>query len=101
MKKHLTNKQLAVYCFLKDYFSANDQLPSGDAVSQFIGATTHNAGFQHMKILEKKGWIERNAAGKYRFSRDTTTAPAPPEVEDIALQSRSPLESAWMGGANA
>lgn len=70
MKERLTNKQLAVYCFMQDFFRENDMLPTGDIVSKHLGATSSNTGWVHYRNLAKKGYIELNAAGKYRFKRE-------------------------------
>ena len=70
MKQRLTNKQLSVYCFSQDYFKENDQIPTADAVTIHIGAKDRTAGYHHLRQLERKGYLERNAAGWFRFTRE-------------------------------
>jgi hypothetical protein len=75
MKQKLTNNQLGVLCFLRDYFRENDQIPPAEVISfSYLGAKTHNAGFESLKALAKKGYIERNANGKFRFTREAPDA---------------------------
>ena len=68
-RQPLTDRQLAVYVFMRDYHRENDQLPSSRAIAHHIGAASNKTAFCIQVQLEAKGWIERNAAGKYRFAR--------------------------------
>jgi SOS-response transcriptional repressor LexA len=69
MKERLTNKQLSIFCFMQEFFKDNDQLPSAMLIAQHVGATTQESGWHHRRTLAKKGYIEKNAAGGYRFKR--------------------------------
>jgi SOS-response transcriptional repressor LexA len=64
-----SDKQIEVYQFLVDYFNRNDQLPSCRAISNHFGWSSDNAAFCFMSTLQKRGFIEKNDAGKWRFSR--------------------------------
>jgi hypothetical protein len=63
----LTDKQLAVFVFMHDFFRENDMLPPQIAIDTHFGA---QGAWRTQRSLERKGYIERNAVGKYRFVRD-------------------------------
>jgi hypothetical protein len=69
MRERLTNKQLSVFCFTQSYFRDNDQIPPARLVSEYVGCGDRTAGYHHLRTLEKKGYLERNTAGGYRFKR--------------------------------
>jgi sulfur relay (sulfurtransferase) DsrC/TusE family protein len=69
MKERLTDKQLTVLCFVQDFFRENDQLPPMRTLAQYLGTSERASGYYHYQVLEQKGYIERNAVGKYRFKR--------------------------------
>ena len=68
-KKPLTRRQMEVLNFMHLYFMENDQLPGTEAIMDRFGFTSDNAVSDYRKVLVAKGWIEKNAAGKYRFVR--------------------------------
>jgi SOS-response transcriptional repressor LexA len=68
--KPLTKVQMQVLNFMHLYFHENDQLPPPDALQEYFGWKSPNAVTCAREALERKGWIERNAAGKYRFARN-------------------------------
>jgi sulfur relay (sulfurtransferase) DsrC/TusE family protein len=70
MKQRLTNKQLDVYCYMQDFFKENDQLPSASLIVKHIGSADRTGGNYHFKALTAKGYLEKNAAGGYRFKRE-------------------------------
>lgn len=70
MKQKLTDKQLEVLCFMKDFFKENDQLPPNSALSDRFGWVGPQTGHYHTKVLAASGYLERNAVGKYRFARE-------------------------------
>lgn len=71
MKGKLTDKQLEVFLFMRDFFRENDMLPTQKALGEWLGLKDDNAGAYYQRNLERKGYIERNAVGKYRFARET------------------------------
>ena len=75
--KPLSEGQQKVFKFMCDYFDENDQLPSCEAIQVHFDWVSQNAALDYQKALEKKGWIERNAAGKYRFSRAIVRSKVP------------------------
>lgn len=73
MKKPLNRFEVLAYDFMRSYFLANDMLPSSIAIADRmqISQTTANV---YQRALKAKGWLERNAAGKYRFAREGVAA---------------------------
>jgi hypothetical protein len=65
--KPMSPRQTQVFAYMVEFFSANDQLPPHTVVSQFLG-TAPNHSYELSIALEKKGYIERNAVGKFRFT---------------------------------
>jgi SOS-response transcriptional repressor LexA len=70
----LSKKQMELLSFMRFYFARNDQLPSAEAIRDHFGWSSPNAAHCAREVLERKGWIERNEAGKYRFSRNREAA---------------------------
>lgn len=72
MKGRLTNRQLELLVFAREFFKENDQLPTVRALSEHYGlsATYSDGPRRCLKALEEKGYIERNKAGGYRFARE-------------------------------
>lgn len=67
--KPLTRRQMEVLNFMRLYFQENDQLPGTEAIMERFGFASDNAVSDFRKALVSKGYIEKNAAGKYRFVR--------------------------------
>jgi SOS-response transcriptional repressor LexA len=64
-----TGRSLQVLGFMVEFHKKNDQLPSARAIANHFGWASTNAAYSHMERLAKAGHIEKNDAGKYRFSR--------------------------------
>lgn len=79
MTTGLTNKQADVLAFMREFFTQNDQLPPASALRARFGWASDNAAATYLITLAKKGHIEHNAVGKYRFSRRTACANAASE----------------------
>jgi len=69
-KRRLTDKQLAVLVFMQEFFRNNDQLPPATALCNHFGWKNAQGGLRYQQVLAAKGYIERNAVGKYRFARE-------------------------------
>jgi sulfur relay (sulfurtransferase) DsrC/TusE family protein len=69
MKRELTDRQLEVLVFMRDFFRENDQLPPQKVIGEKFGKTSV-AGEHFQRALSDKGYIELNAVGKYRFVRE-------------------------------
>lgn len=70
MRGQLTDKQLAVFVFMQEFFRENDQLPPQAALAAHFGWANEASAIQYRQALEDKGYIERNAVGKFRFARE-------------------------------
>lgn len=64
-----TSRQEEVLSFMRDFHRLNDQLPSARAICANFGWSSTNAAYTHMRRLASAGHIEKNDAGKYRFTR--------------------------------
>jgi SOS-response transcriptional repressor LexA len=65
----MTNMQAHVYAFMRGFLQDNDQLPPTHAIQKQFGWKSKNAAIEHLQALERKGFLERNAVGKYKFAR--------------------------------
>ena len=65
----LSPVQKQVYDHMVEFHAENDQLPPLSAISKHFGWTSANTANEHVSILAKKGYLERNAIGKWRFAR--------------------------------
>ena len=68
MKKQLTTFQQQVFDYMVDFFKVNDQLPPVQSICDEFHRYPNQISEMHASF-EKKGLIERNAVGKFRFSR--------------------------------
>jgi predicted transcriptional regulator of viral defense system len=63
-------------------------LPPQEVIAAKLGWASPNRSQEVMRILEERGWIERNAVGKYRFKRVQEAALAgvdwPPRLQESA-----------------
>lgn len=69
MSTALTDKQAAVLAFMREFEAANDNMPTMQTIAAHFGWASPNAVNDHMRFLAKKGAIERNAQGGWRFAR--------------------------------
>ena len=67
--KTLTHRQEQVLYFMRAFFAKNDQLPPCQYVRMAFGWKSDNAAQTHIAQLERRGYLERNETGKYRFTR--------------------------------
>lgn len=65
----LAPRQQQVLGFMLKFLAENDQLPPMSAIAKHFGFKSSNAAQEHMFALQRKGFIERNAVGNYRFVR--------------------------------
>ncbi|MCA0214747.1 MAG: hypothetical protein LCH79_16410 [Proteobacteria bacterium] len=78
----LTMRQQQVLDFMRSFLADNDQLPTHACIAKRFGWKSDNAALTFTKILEAKGYLERNTLGKYRLARP---APASPSAAFVAL----------------
>ena len=83
----LTARQAMVLAFMRDFFAENDQLPTAAAMRKRFGWASDNAAASYLQTLAKKGVIEHNAVGRYRFARQKpAAAPVPPEQDAMEMR---------------
>lgn len=73
MKQPLTDKELDVLACMHDFFRTNDMLPPLKTIAE-ARDLSFSTVMHRQRSLEAKGYIERNAVGKYRFAREGATA---------------------------
>jgi hypothetical protein len=56
--------------FMREFFAENDQLPPARAICGRFNWGNPNNAVHHQRALLKKGYLEVNAVGKYRFARE-------------------------------
>ena len=59
MKKGLTQRQLVVFNYIKDYMSKNKQSPYIREIQEACGINSYKAVLDRLSALEKKGYIRR------------------------------------------
>jgi SOS-response transcriptional repressor LexA len=64
----MTDKQRGVLAFLRSFYEANDQLPPMHVVAAHFGWGSWNSAQTHVEALAKRGLVEKNAVGKWRFT---------------------------------
>lgn len=69
----ITSRQAMVLAYLRDFLAANDEIPPMWAISKHFGWKSTNSAQQHIDALAKKGVLERNAIGNWRFVRRAAT----------------------------
>lgn len=77
MSSDLTEKQAALLAYMREFEAANDSMPTDRTIANHFGWASTNSAFEQLRALEKKGRIERNAQGGWRFVR-SAAAPATP-----------------------
>lgn len=89
-RQQLTSRQEQVLAYMREFFTANDQLPPLHTIAKRFGWKSVNAAQSYASILEGKGYIERNAVGKYRFTRQDAAPDAP-----VIVPPRPAFSNAW------
>lgn len=64
----MSPRQKEAFTFMVEFFSENDQLPPVHVCAVHMGMAHVNGAYEIGVALEKKGYLERNAVGKYRFT---------------------------------
>lgn len=77
----LTVQQQKVLDYMVAFFVVNDALPTFPQIARAFGYASNNAASDHVLRLAKKGFLEKNESGNYRFSR---TKPHPGWTKMIA-----------------
>lgn len=74
MTTGLTTKQAELLAFMREFEAANDNMPSDRTIAAHFGWKSPNSAFEHLRALARKGCIERNAQGGWRFTRSGEAA---------------------------
>lgn len=61
--------QRMVLDFMREFFAENDQLPPARAICDRFNWNSSNNASHYQRQLLKKGYLEVNSVGKYRFKR--------------------------------
>jgi SOS-response transcriptional repressor LexA len=72
----MTRQQRRVLAFCDYFLTQNDQLPTMQAITDHFDWSSTNSAFSVLVSLERRGMIERNALGKFRFTEAGRTAVA-------------------------
>lgn len=64
----LTERQEAIVTFMWAFFLENDQLPPAAEIARHFGFKTRSGAVDHLRYIKKKGFIEKNTVGAYRFT---------------------------------
>lgn len=62
-------RALAVLAFMRRFFAENDQLPPLSAIAAEFGWASDQSAMEHVAALARFGYLQRNAAGRWRFAR--------------------------------
>jgi len=68
-RKKLTDKQQEIYDYMFQFFEVQDMPPPVYNIAEHF-KRCKNTIVTHQNALHKKGWIEVNVLGKFRFTRD-------------------------------
>ena len=69
MAVSLSIRQQQVLGFMLQFLAENDQLPPMSAIAPYFGFRSPNSAQEHVNALARKGFLERNAVGNFRFVR--------------------------------
>lgn len=64
----LTAKQVEVLTFLVRFYEENDQIPPCRVIAEHFNFASDNAANDHLQALARRGWIEKNSVGRWKFS---------------------------------
>lgn len=64
----ITDKQRLVLDYMRAFFRTNDQLPTHQMLCARFNWTSLNSAAEHCAVLERRGLIERNVLGKFKFT---------------------------------
>ena len=67
-RRALSYQQRRLLAFCDLFLTQEDQMPTGQAIAAYFGWASQNAAYEAMASLERRGLIERNSLGKWRFT---------------------------------
>lgn len=65
----LTHRQEQVANYCREFLAENDQFPTTRLIQSHFEFASQTGAMAHLRALERKGVIERNACKNYRFVR--------------------------------
>lgn len=74
MSASISPVQQMVLGYMREFFGENDQLPPAHRIAEHFGWKSPANAEWHVKVLRIRGYIEPNAVGKYRFTREAQPA---------------------------
>ncbi|MGJ7512366.1 hypothetical protein [Variovorax sp. GT1P44] len=74
MGRRISPVQKMIFGYMQEFFAENDQLPPLKAIASNFRYAGPQCVTGPLKALERLGYIERNAVGKYRFKREAANA---------------------------
>lgn len=57
MSRQITKRQLAIYHFIRDFFVANQRMPSYREIAEAFGIRSANGVTAHLRALERRGLL--------------------------------------------
>lgn len=84
----LTDRQAEVLDYMWHFYQENDQPPTHEAICAFFNFSSPNAAQDHIKALARRGWLEKNAIGKWKFTQATRTLMAEVLIAEVADAAR-------------
>ena len=57
--KQLTEKQLAIFNYIKEFIAENGYSPIAKEIQEEFGYASQNAAIEHLLLIEKKRYIRR------------------------------------------
>ena len=95
----LTKRQLAVLVFMVESFHKNDQLPRNRDIAEAFNYSSNNSAVDHIKALERKGYLIRNQMNRLQFSREKPFSGLYDEIGLIACKpDGSCCPMGWLAG---
>lgn len=92
----LTLRQQQVMDYMRAFHAENDQLPPQAVIARHFGWKSSNAAQTFADILTAKGYIEKNAVGRYRFTRTVADPlPAAGELLRLPVRDLAPARHSW------
>ena len=76
-----TTTQWRVLGYLRQFHADEDRLPTMDEIARQFGWASATAALDHMRGLERKGWLEKRGC-RWRFARPA----CPADLRDEALE---------------
>jgi SOS-response transcriptional repressor LexA len=61
-------RQAQVLEFARAFYLENDQLPPTHVIAAHFGWASENAAYEHLEALARRGFLQRNAVGKWKFT---------------------------------